>query len=394
MLKVKKNFNASPLFSFGALVIVLNVSHAQSVGSVHNLPNVYCNTYPYYVQVDANHQFDPRVVDLFRCHGKNDAMHRPNIKCVAKTTSKVTISVMRLRDGNWQNHILVNHTSCHEVCALDATSCSDYQTYDKSACQCRCHQKSPPSDCVSPFTWDSLSCDCVCPHTEHNYKCESKKVFNRDYCGCMCKPNRRRKCERLGMYLDGNSCLCVNNSTGPVSGATKSDQDCLHQKAKIITALVLVFEAIAILVAFYLYNRYYELLRKFCGCHQRASINFNDGNPETRKDDAETPTISVKPELSNTADETDAGESSLHQRRIPTADEDKGLSSRPFLNSDSMKRRNKYRYEMDNIVLYHEHEKSFRASKGKSGSVCYTDVEVDSDETFYASDSAASVTRV
>ncbi|XP_066927879.1 uncharacterized protein [Clytia hemisphaerica] len=215
-----------------------------------------------YVETNPDHKFEPLVVKLHRCVGKNRGSSSRK-ECVPETMENVTFYVDDY-SGRFPppTAILSNHTSCKEKCRLNSSVCNENQSWDQFDCSCTCAVQSPPK-CEDPLYWDSRHCACVCPKQGRPKQCNKFKYFSEDSCGCICEPKRERKCRRQGQFLDPDTCYCTQY---PPYVEAQEAFDCSHEGviSKVGLVLLIIFEAFAIVIAFVMYRKY---------CASRAPCN-------------------------------------------------------------------------------------------------------------------------
>ena len=280
---------------FCLLWFTLTVIDCSGQTNVTYLHNIDCQPLLSFVDVDPNYLFDPYVVRLYRCGGKQKYGSRNKV-CVAKTTSKVTFHVDDFSGtGKAVTTTLVNHTSCQEECKYDRSICNENQVWDPSDCSCRCNVVGP-QECEEGFRWDPFRCSCVCPPQSPLQQCNQHRVFSEDTCSCMCEPKMSRKCTNAGLFFDPETCLCT--VTPPNTGAQES-RDCTHTSAKMTLIVVSFGEAFLILAAYVMWRKYcgHRDAKRCCKKKENMSLELQDPNLSADRFIVDTPTIDAHPGL-------------------------------------------------------------------------------------------------
>ena len=200
----------------GTLVWIFTLTLLFHLVTVHQciwLDNIDCDVHPDYVETDTIRpsRYYPCIVELHRCTGANNADDLFRKKCVPVDDGiqQVDLLVYDMVHAKYANIRIANHTACYQVCAINATACTKYETFHTDECHCDCNydHEPEPSPCHSPFQWDQTRCDCSCsidPST-----CEEKKIFNENQCGCFCKVEYQEKCSKSKKVLDPETCECL-----------------------------------------------------------------------------------------------------------------------------------------------------------------------------------------
>jgi len=276
------------LFTLAALFI-----HSSDETEVRTLPNIACQPLLAYVDVDPDYLFDPYVVKLHRCSGKQDSSK--NKGCVARTTSNVTFQVDDFSGtGEVVLVTLQNHTSCHEQCKHNSSVCNENEVWDPRDCSCRCNVKEP-QQCEDGFRWDPFRCSCVCPQHGRPLQCNKFKIFSEDTCACICDPKISRSCTKTGLYLDPDTCIC----TPPFTGAQQS-RDCAHVSTNMILIIVSFVEAFLIIAAYVMCRRYcgHRDVKRCCKEKEKLDLELHEQGQSADKYPIGTPTIETHPGLS------------------------------------------------------------------------------------------------
>ena len=288
------------LFSIAIVVMVTSI-RGQKVES-HD----YCAPVITYVEADPEYKFEPLVVKLHRCAGKNKGTSR-NKACVARTTENVTYRVDDFT-GVPRTSVIANHTSCMEQCRYDSSICNVNQTWDTFDCTCQCKFKTPQK-CEEGFRWDSYQCACICPTRRRPAQCDNFKTFSEEACGCVCEAKRFRRCRKKGMYTDPETCYCTTNP--PYTGAQEA-QDCSHTGviSKVGLILLCISEAILFVIGYVMYRKYCRD-RKMCLIKKKTDSDFDNDDttlprhtlihntPNADKRSLHTPTIELPTSAGN-----------------------------------------------------------------------------------------------
>lgn len=190
--------------------------HLMTVHQCIWLDNIDCGAYPNYVETDVHKpsHYYPCIVQLHRCTGANngDDLYRKKCVPVDNSIQQVDLDVYDIDQGSFTSLKIANHTACQEVCAVNATACSKYETFHPDECLCYCNydHEPEPSPCHSPFQWDETMCDCVC--TIDPSTCDENKEFNGNQCVCFCKVEYQEKCAKSMKVLDPQTCECLEAS--------------------------------------------------------------------------------------------------------------------------------------------------------------------------------------
>ena len=221
------------------------------------LPNIECGPYTDYVATDPGfHRYSPYFVKLHRCHGANLNGSPRNRKCVPIESKIQNLKTYGLSATGPQILTVKNHTACEYVCSITASSCSEHEKFESKECFCSCkYTKEPtPSPCVTPMYWDQTKCKCVCPYT--SLTCAEMKEFSAELCGCICKQKTNIQCSKRKQIVDESTCYCV---PPPAVTAGRSSSGCDGGVKGGILAVIMIFEALAFVVAyFFLYIYCYK----------------------------------------------------------------------------------------------------------------------------------------
>ena len=214
------------------------------------LPNVDCGAKLYYVIPDKDYKYYQHVAKVPRCHGR--LSRKAEVKCLPTNAMSQPYQVFYKRNFQLNTIHLPVHSNCKEICTINATSCNQYQTFESQNCRCQCKYNTAPPKCQDPFKWDQNECNCVCPYPPKYHQCSGRKIYDGSICGCTCHEKYSRKCSQKGKYLDLRSCYC--RDVKPIKD--KSTNECKKGISKFIVIVIVVFEALAIIILYYLVNKY------------------------------------------------------------------------------------------------------------------------------------------
>ena len=230
------------LYYFFSLILIATQSQA--------LQNVDCGAKPYYVLPDKGYQYHQHIAKVPRCHGRG--IRKPEVKCLPTNVISQPYKVFYKKSFRLNTIHLPVHSNCKEICTINATSCNQYQSFELQNCRCQCKYNSDPKKCQNPFKWDQNECNCVCPHPPEYHQCSGRKIYDGSICGCTCHEKYSRKCSQIGKYLDSRTCYC--RDVKPIIG--KSTNECKKGISRFIVIVIVVFEALAIIILYYLVNKY------------------------------------------------------------------------------------------------------------------------------------------
>ena len=217
--------------------------------------NIICGAYEDYVPTDPLNysRYFPCVIKLFRCRGADNINSLLFNKCVPGINGTQNVNIIVFNSiGRVEEITVLNHTSCYEKCAIDATSCSPYQIFSPDDCLCNCkyNVKPEPDPCIQPFHWEESMCNCVCSN-EVSRVCEKEKEFSDEYCGCFCKLEYVLKCAKDKRVIDEDTCECI--APGIVKGTSDLERDGTYVA---FSTWVAAFESLVIvmmILTFYFY---------------------------------------------------------------------------------------------------------------------------------------------
>ena len=244
------------IFILQAITTTINIIPFVSSEAIY-LKNVDCAPYIDHVATDPGlYRYEPFYVKMHRCHGKDPVPNPKNMKCVPSSvggTSNVSVYVLD-QLSTLTTLDVVNHTACVQKCVISQESCSPYEQFRPSLCDCKCNYTSSngPSNCFAPFVWSQSACDCKCPLSADTVVCKQRMVFSKEECGCTCKSKFYARCAKRKQIVDEDTCHCIP----PSELVGKSRSGCDGGVNGAMLAVVILVEAFLIVFCYYLFYVY------------------------------------------------------------------------------------------------------------------------------------------
>ena len=125
--------------------------------------------------------FYPYSVKISKSSGSCVDINDPHAKlCVPDVSKNMNVKVFNLISRTNETRYIKWHENCEWKCRLDASACSNKQTWNEDKCRCECKELIDKGICDKGFNWNPSNYEC-----EYDKSCDVAEYL--DYKNCKCR---------------------------------------------------------------------------------------------------------------------------------------------------------------------------------------------------------------